>query len=330
MPLEKRIEVLSWLGQYMLSDDDAWQLTKELAINNNGWFTPGNIELATRNIATQYLDADKLNAWVASYPIQNVQQRHVGMVMAGNIPLVGFHDLLCGFIAGHKLSVKLSSKDTMLMKHLIDKMIEKEPSIAEQITIAEVLKGCDAYIATGSNNTARYFEQYFAKYPHIIRRNRTSVAVLDGNETEEELSLLADDIFSYFGLGCRNVTQVCIPQGYDLTKLIDACNKYSDLIYHHKYKNNFDYYLAIYLLNKVPYLSNNSMLVVQNDIPFSAVSVLHYRYYDDKADIIAELQNSGDIQCLVGKGLLPFGQAQNPGLADYADGVNTMQFLTGL
>ncbi len=330
LPLEKRIEVLSWLGQYMLSDDDTWQLTKELAINNNGWFTPGNIELATRNIATQYLDTDKLNAWVASYPVQNGHQKHVGMVMAGNIPLVGFHDLLCGFVAGHKLSLKLSSKDTMLMKHLIDKMIEKEPSIADQITIAEVLKGCDAYIATGSNNTARYFEQYFAKYPHIIRRNRTSVAVLDGTETEEELSQLADDIFSYFGLGCRNVTQVCVPQGYDLTKLIDACNKYADLIYHHKYKNNFDYYLAIYLLNKVPYLSNNSMLVVQNDIPFSAVSVLHYRYYDDKADIIAELQNSGDIQCLIGKDLLPFGQAQTPGLADYADGVDTMQFLTGL
>lgn len=330
LPLEKRIEVMSWLGQYMLSDDDTWQLTKELAINNNGWFTPGNIELATRNIATQYLDADKLNTWVASYPIKDAAPKHVGMVMAGNIPLVGFHDMLCGFIAGHKLSVKLSSKDTMLMKHLIDKMIEKEPSIAEQITIAEVLKGCDAYIATGSNNTARYFEQYFAKYPHIIRRNRTSVAVLDGSETEEELSLLADDIFSYFGLGCRNVTQVCVPQGYDLTRLIDACNKYSDLIYHHKYKNNFDYYLAIYLLNKVPYLSNNSMLVVQNEVPFSAVSVLHYRYYDDKADMIADLQNSGDIQCLVGKGLLPFGQAQNPGLADYADGVDTMQFLTGL
>jgi len=330
LPLEKRIEVLSWLGQYMLSDDDTWQLTKELAINNNGWFTPGNIELATSNIATQYLDADKLNTWVASYPMQNVRPGHVGMVMAGNIPLVGFHDLLCGFIAGHRLSVKLSSKDTMLMKHLIEKMAEKEPSIAEQITIAEVLKGCDTYIATGSNNTARYFEQYFAKYPHIIRRNRTSVAVLDGSETEEELSQLTDDIFSYFGLGCRNVTQVCIPQGYDITKLIDACNKYADLIYHHKYKNNFDYYLAIYLLNKVPYLSNNSMLVVQNDVPFSAVSVLHYRYYDDKADIIAELQNSGDIQCIVGKGLLPFGQAQNPGLADYADGVDTMQFLTGL
>jgi len=330
LPLEKRIEVLSWLGQYMLSDDDTWQLTKELAINNNGWFTPGNIELATRNIATQFLDADKLNTWAASYPVQSVQQKHVGMVMAGNIPLVGFHDLLCGFVSGHRLSVKLSSKDTMLLKHLIDKMVEKEPSIAEQITIAEVLKGCDAYIATGSNNTARYFEQYFAKYPHIIRRNRTSVAVLDGTETEEELSQLADDIFSYFGLGCRNVTQVCVPQGYDLTKLIDACNKYSDLIYHHKYKNNFDYYLAIYLLNKVPYLSNNSMLVVQNEVPFSAVSVLHYRYYDNKADIIAELQNSGDIQCLVGKGLLPFGQAQTPGLADYADGVDTMQFLTGL
>lgn len=330
LPLEKRIEVLGRLGQYMLSDDDTWQLTKELAVNNNGWFTPGNIELAANNIATQFLDADKLNAWVAQYPVQETNPKHVGIVMAGNIPMVGFHDLLCSFVAGHKLSIKLSSKDTMLMKHLIDEMIAMEPTIAEQITIAEMLKGCDAYIATGSNNTARYFEQYFAKYPHIIRRNRTSVAVLDGSETEEELSLLADDIFSYFGLGCRNVTQVCLPQGYDLTKLIDACNKYADLVNHHKYKNNFDYYLAIYLLNKVPYLSNNSMLVVENNVPFSAVSVLHYRFYDDKAAIVAELQNSDDIQCIVGKGLLPFGQAQNPGLADYADGVDTMQFLTGL
>jgi len=330
LPLEKRIEVLSWLGQYMLSDDDTWQLTKELAINNNGWFTPGNIELATRNIATQYLDADKLNTWVASYPVQNGQQKHVGMVMAGNIPLVGFHDLLCGFIAGHRLSVKLSSKDTMLMKHLIEKMAEKEPSIAAQITIAEVLKGCDAYIATGSNNTARYFEQYFAKYPHIIRRNRTSVAVLDGTETEGELSQLADDIFSYFGLGCRNVTQVCVPQGYDLTKLIDACNKYADLIYHHKYKNNYDYNLAIHILNNQYYMSNDSIILIENESSFSPISQLHYQYYTNEQEVRATLKNDENIQCIVSKKDIGFGGAQYPQVCDYADGIDTMKFLKEL
>lgn len=329
LSIDKRIGVLSQLGEYMLSNDSTWQDIQHRAMLANSWFTAGNIELSIKNIATSYLQKNKLLTWTKNYPTVTSPKK-LGIVMAGNIPLVGFHDFLCGFVSGHELFLKLSSKDEVLIRHLIQQLISFEPAIAKQVHIADILKGCDAYIATGSNNTARYFEQYFGKYPSIIRKNRTSVAILDGTETDEELSLLADDIFSYFGLGCRNVTQVCIPKGYDLTKLLKACDKYSDLILHHKYKHNFDYYLAIYLLNKVPCLTNDAVLLVENEIPFSAVSVLHYRYYDDIKALSDSLNNSEDIQCIVGHKHMPFGSAQCPNLNDYADGVDTMQFLSAL
>lgn len=326
---ERRIALMEQLRSYMLSDDETWQEMQYRAVQANAWFTPGSITMAVNNIADTFLQGDTLRAWIANYAVAT-QPKTVGIVMAGNIPLVGFHDFLCGFMSGHRLLLKLSSKDEVLLKHIIAKLTDWEPEVAAQVQVSDMLKNCDAYIATGSNNTARYFEQYFGKYPHIIRKNRTSVAVLDGSETAEELSLLADDIFSYFGMGCRNVTQVCVPQDYDLVQLIDACNKYDDIINHNKYKNNFDYYLAIYLLNKVPYLTNNSMLVVENALPFSAVSVLHYRRYADKEALVQELQTSNDIQCIVGHGQTPFGNAQCPTLSDYADGVDTMAFLSGL
>lgn len=324
-----RIALLERLGHYMQGQDEAWETAQLRAVQANGWFTPGHITQAIRSIASQFLQADALKAWIAPYPVATASKK-VGIVMAGNIPLVGFHDFLCGFMSGHHLVLKLSTKDEVLLKHLLQKLTEWEPAVAEQVTVADNLKGCDAYIATGSNNTARYFEQYFGKYPHIIRRNRTSVAVLDGSETEEELGRLADDIFTYFGLGCRNVTQVCVPQDYNMPRLMDACNKYADMIHHHKYKNNYDYYLAIYLLNRVPYLSNDSLLMVENALPFSAVSVLHYRRYNDKNALLQELGSSEDIQCIVGHGQTPFGAAQSPTLSEYADGVDTMAFLAGL
>jgi len=329
LSIEKRIDVLSRLGQYILSNDTGWQEAKHRALLANSWFTQGNIDLAIKSIAENFLQKNKLQTWLKNYPLIT-HPKKLGIVMAGNIPLVGFHDFLCGFVSGHQLFLKLSSKDEVLIRHLIQQMINYEPVIAQQIIIADMLKGCDAYIATGSNNTARYFEQYFGKYPNIIRKNRTSVAILDGTETEEELSLLADDIFSYFGLGCRNVTQVCIPKGYDLTKLITTCDKYGDLILHHKYKHNYDYYLAIYLLNRVPYLTNDTMLLVENEVPFSAVSVLHYKYYDDIDTITKSLTDSDDIQCIIGHNHLPFGSAQCPTLSDYADGIDTMKFLSVL
>jgi hypothetical protein len=250
--------------------------------------------------------------------------------MAGNIPLVGFHDFLCGFLSGHTIFMKLSSKDEVLLRHLIEKLIEWEPEVAAQIHIADNLKNCDAYIATGSNNTARYFEQYFGKYPHIIRKNRTSVAILEGDETEDELYALAKDVFTFYGLGCRNVTQVCVPRGYDFATLQQVFQRYDEYILHHKYKNNYDYHYAIYLLNRVPHISNGSLLMVENELPFSAVSVLHYRYYDDMQALARELEQRNDIQTIVGRGFTPFGAAQVPSLSDYADGVDTMAFLCSL
>jgi hypothetical protein len=216
------------------------------------------------------------------------------------------------------------------MRHLLGKLEAWMPEMKEQIAVAEMLKGCDAYIATGSNNTARYFEEYFGKYPSIIRRNRTSVAVLDGSESEDELHALGEDVFRYFGLGCRNVTQLCVPEGYDFQPLLRVFENWRWLNEHNKYRNNYDYHLALFLLNKVPYMDNGIVLLTENELPFSAVSVLHYRYYQHHAALLAALSASADIQAVVGHKALPFGAAQQPALGDYADGVDTMQFLCSL
>ncbi len=329
MDTNRRIALLAKLGQYMSEDGEEWAAVRQQAVVQNGWFTPEAIDLAVGNIAREYLEEDKLRDWLSHYSLP-ATPRKVGIVMAGNIPLVGFHDFLCGFLSGHRLLLKLSSKDTVLMAHLIKKLSEWEPAVLEQVHTAEMLKGCEAYIATGSNNSARYFEQYFGKYPSIIRRNRTSVAVLDGSESEADFAALGRDIFSYFGLGCRNVTQVCVPEGYDFIPLLRTLESWKPLNDHNKYRNNYDYHLAIYLLNRVPYFDNGVLLMVENALPFSAVSVLHYRYYKDETALLKELRNSADIQAIIGKGGLPFGTAQQPSLGDFADGVDTMAFLCGL
>jgi len=324
--LKQRIDLLCKLGEYMKSSSDEWLDTQDRAVQANAWFTQPHISLAVNNIADCFLRKSELDNWISFYNLpQNVKT--VGIVMAGNIPLVGFHDFLCGFISGHHLLLKLSSKDEVLLTHLIKKLEEWEPSVAGQVTISDRLNNCDAYIATGSNNTARYFEQYFGKYPNIIRRNRTSVAVLDGTETDDELALLADDVYLYYGLGCRNVTQICVPRGYNFEKLLHIFNRHNNYADLNKYKNNYDYHLAIYLLNRVPYMSNESLLMVENDLPFSAVSVLHYKFYDDKDKLIDELIVSNDIQAIIGNGFVPFGDSQKPSLSDYADGIDTMLFL---
>jgi len=325
---DKRIELMTKLGEYMLSDEESWLVSKERAVIMNAWFTPFNIDLAAQGIAQSFLQKDKLEQWLGNYPMP-AKSSKVGIVMAGNIPLVGFHDFLCGFMSGHELFLKLSSKDEVMLRHLVERLIAWEPELAEKIQIADRLNNCHAYIATGSNNTARYFEQYFSKYPHIIRRNRTSVAILTGDETDEELRALGKDVFTYFGLGCRNVTQICVPVGYDFSRLLEIFRAFNPME-HHKYKNNYDYHFAIYMLNRVPYLTNDSLLLVENDLPFSAVSVLHYRYYDDRKALIEELKNSSDIQTIVGRELTPFGTAQQPTLFDYADGVDIMAFLCSL
>lgn len=332
MNLQHRIELLDELGQYMLSDDDQWLQVKQRAERENSWFTWEFINLAIEGIAQNFLSKSALIHWTSSYviPSDNPRPHTVGVVMAGNIPLVGFHDLLSVFITGNKAHVKLSSRDQILIKHLVEKLASRDPEINELISFSEMIKGCDAYIATGSNNTAGYFEYYFGKYPNIIRRNRTSVAILNGEETKEELDLLAGDVYQYFGLGCRNVTKIYVPREYDFIPLLNSFRKYNHIADNHKYKNNYDYNLAIQILNKKFYMSNESLLLVEQSSIFSPISQLNYEFYDDYNGILKDLRSREDVQCLVGKGMISFGQAQRPLLTDYADGVDTIEFLMHL
>ena len=338
--LQSRILLMTKLGQYLSSNDENLIETIDSAHRANGWFTPEFVKLSLNNIAQYFLTEATLKDWIANYPkiaADQVSHKVVGIVMAGNIPLVGFHDFLCGFISGHQLKIKLSSKDTVLWQHIFAKLQEWSDQFGQQVATAEMLKGCNAYIATGSNNSARYFEFYFQKYPHIIRKNRSSVAVLDGTESTGNLEYLSDDVSQYFGLGCRNVTQIYVPKGYAFEPLLAAFNKYISHIDHNKFKNNYDYQLALYLLNKQYYMSNGHILLVESDSVYAPISVVHYQYYDDKEALIRELSKKDEVQCISVAGangadprLVNFGGNQKPGLSDYADGVDTMDFLANL
>ncbi|HET9058000.1 MAG TPA: acyl-CoA reductase [Chitinophagaceae bacterium] len=331
MNLQQRINLLTDIGQYILSKNPLWIEAKENASYHNGWFTPEFTDLAVKNIASKFLQADKLEKWIAHYHLDdNVKSQKIGVVMAGNIPLVGFHDFLCCFICGHKQVIKLSTKDEVLLKHLVEKMTEINEEIAELIKIAPQLKGCDAYIATGSDNSARYFEYYFSKYPAIIRKNRTSVAILDGSETPRDLENLADDIHQYFGLGCRNVTKIFVPEKYDFVPFLEAMKKYHYFVDHHKYRNNYDYHLTIYIMNNLYYMTNDSIVLLENKNVFSPIGTLHYEFYADKEHLHNTLAGNQHIQAIVGKEFNSFGQSQQPDLMDYADGIDTIQFLLSI
>ena len=325
MDLQKRIGLMARLGNYMLSSEPEWTAAKEKAYLQNNWFIPHFIDLATKNIAGEFLKEEALEQWVQPYnfPTTQPQPKNVGIVMAGNIPLVGFHDFLAVFISGHIQTIKLSSGDQVLLKHIVAKLTEWDSSVTDFVRFSEFLKGCDAYIATGSNNTSRYFQYYFDKYPNIIRRNRTSVAVLDGTETSDQLEKLADDVYLFFGRGCRNVTKLYVPRGFDFTPVLDVFNKYNYLAEHYKYKNNYDYQLALLILNKQYYMTNGSILLIEAASLFTPISRLNYEYYDSKPAVFEK----DSLQCTVGQGNVPFGQAQLPGLCDYADGINILQFL---
>lgn len=332
MILQERIQLMARLGEYMLGKDEAWMEVRERAYRENAWFIPEFQDLAIQQIATNFLQPDLLQQWAVDYGVKDTppNPHTVGIVMAGNIPLVGFHDFLAVFISGHPMVIKTSSKDEWLIKHLVKKLYEWEITIQNQVSFAEQLKGCDAYIATGSNNAGRYFEYYFGKYPNIIRKNRTSVAVLDGSETKEELSLLADDIQRYFGLGCRNITQLYVPESYDFVPVLHELKRYEYLMDYHKYKHNYDYHLALLIMGNKYYMNNDSLVLTENISPFSPVSQVHYQFYKDKEALTKMLSENQDIQCVVGHGFIPIGQAQSPGLTDYADGVDTMAFLQHL
>lgn len=330
MKLQNRVELLLTLADYLSNDTEEWKEVKERAGIRNNWFTSEFIDIAVKNIVQEFLQKEKLTAWTNHYHLDdNIGGKNIGIVMAGNIPLVGFHDFLCVFISGHKQTIKLSSKDDLMLRHIIDKMIEWQPSTKDYVLFAEMLKGCDAYIATGSNNSARYFDYYFGKYPSIIRRNRTSVAIIKGNETTEELERLSDDIHTFFGLGCRNVTKIFVPQQYDFVPLLNSFHNYKHLRDHNKYSNNYDYNLSIQLMNNRFYMTDGSTLLVESEQVFSPISQLNYSFYDVSENPAALLRNNEEIQCIAGTDIL-FGKAQTPSLTDYADGVDTMQFLLTL
>lgn len=331
MNIKERLNLLVKLGDYLLMNTDELQLVKEKAKQQNPWFTAAFVDLAIKNIAESFLKKDLLEKWIAQYNIEeNVQPKKVGIIMAGNIPLVGFHDFLCVFVSGHIAVIKPSSKDDVLIKHLSKKIIERNAEAENYILFAENLKGCDAYIATGSNNSSRYFEYYFGKYPNIIRKNKTSVAILKGDESENDLQFLADDIQQYFGMGCRNVTHLFIPLHYDCVPLLDALKKYDYFKDFHKYKNNYDYQLALLILNHKFYMTNESIILTENESVFAPVSQLNYSFYDDIKNVEESLAANENVQCIVGKNFISFGKSQSPSLTDYADGIDTLQFLKQL
>ena len=330
MKLQNRIEILLQLRTYLVQNSEEWQNVKHTASIHNGWFTPEFIDLAVQNIVDQFLEKDNLMAWVNHYHlIDAVTPKNVGIVMAGNIPMVGFHDFLCVFISGHYQTIKLSAKDDVLLKHLIQKMYSWDVTVQNYISFAPMLKGCDAYIATGSNNSARYFDYYFSKYPSIIRKNRTSVAILNKDESEETLEKLSDDIHAFFGLGCRNVTKIYVPEGYDFVPLLNSFHLYKYFGDHHKYRNNYDYNLSIQIMNNRFYMTNESTLLVENESVFSPISQLNYSFYSDKELLLSTLKENHEIQCIAGTEI-SFGKVQSPGLTDYADGIDTIQFLLTL
>jgi hypothetical protein len=328
--LEERLQLLEKLRSH-LEDVEAWQDAKEKAYAENGWFLPAFIELAVSNISNLLLQPGSLRRWVENYGIPSFLQhpKIIGIVTAGNIPLVGFHDFLCGFVSGHKLLIKTSSKDNALITYIVNKLSEWNAGVNEQVVFAERLTGCDAYIATGSNNTGRYFEYYFRNYPSIIRKNRTSVAVLNGSESQPDLQGLSDDMLQYFGFGCRNVSKLYVPEGYDFIPLLGALDKYKWMEDVSKFKNNYDYNLSLHILNNQYYMTNGTLLLVENKSIFSPISQVNFEYYQPGFTPAIPIENN-EIQCIIGGGNLPFGSAQSPSLTDYADGEDTMKFLAGL
>lgn len=339
MTISQRVNSLVLLGK-QLSDLSSPELSdiSEKAATDNPWFTVENIKSSLASIRDQYLTEVALDTLITQYKVDdNIVSKKIGLILAGNIPMVGFHDILCCYLTGHVSIIKYSEKDKILIPFLLHQLAEIDSKSKDYFIAAEKLTGYDAAIATGSNNTATHFRYYFGHVPHIIRQNRNSIAVLSGNETGEQLLALGKDIFSYFGLGCRNVSKIFVPKGYPLRRLFEVFEAYKDIVYHNKYKNNYDYNVALFLLNKENFLHNDMLILKESEQIISRIGSLHYHYYQSM-DMLTEwiTHHSSEIQCVVSSMNIPgvdtvdFGQAQCPSIDTYADGVDTMQFLLGL
>ncbi|MCB0401506.1 MAG: acyl-CoA reductase [Flavobacteriales bacterium] len=350
MELEKRINAFSKLGMFLgqfvhgiaeqelseinarFYDDFNALIDRQRAFN--AWFDRESVLKAIGAISGQ-LTPEKLNAWLAPYSLPE-GHKTIGVIMAGNIPLVGFHDYLSVLIAGHKLQAKLSAEDGTLLKKVSEVLMEMEPAFQDRIQFVERLSRFDAVIATGSNNTARYFNQYFGKYPHIIRKNRNSVAVIHADDEVEDIKKLAPDVFDYYGLGCRNVSKLYLPENFPVNRIFEAFYDWSDVVENNKYVNNYEYNKAVYLMGSNQLLDNNFVLLKEDSGLSSPVGVLHYEYYRSLNELKQHLASlKDDLQCIVSgdkhaDGYLNFGEAQCPALSDYADGVDTIAFLSAL
>ncbi|MCL2417275.1 MAG: hypothetical protein FWD02_05000 [Bacteroidales bacterium] len=335
------VKLGSFLNEQLCSENAEFTNVLTRANQKNPWFTKENIRFALHAVVLD-LEEKNLNSWTSHYPflynvetqcIASLRQKTIAVIMAGNLPLVGFRDFLAVLISGHKILCKLSSKDSILLRFLAKKLIQIEPKFAERICFTEhVTKGFDAVIATGGNHTAGHFYECFSKYPHIIRGHRNSCAILDGSETPDELQGLFEDMFRYFGLGCRNVTKLLLPQNYDFQPLIEVVRSQKDLYeslgQHHLYQNNFRYQKIVSALNSQETIDTNVFLLIENSSLTPPISVVHYEYYLDLTEVKKSLEvQKNQIQCIISHTDTPLGHAQKPTLFDYADGIDTMEFL---
>lgn len=341
MTLKQRIagfvEVGSFIGRHLTGDRRSSELQLheglekviELAHAHNNWFVPNFVKNAISNIAG-FLKEDELKRFCSA--IEEKDPKTVAIICAGNVPMVGFHDILCVLLTGHKALIKMSGDDDVLLPFFLKLLTHYEPGLESSIFFADgKLSRFDAVIATGSDNTASHLKYYFGKYPNIIRKSRTSVAVLDGSETKEQLKLLGEDIFLYFGLGCRNVSKLLVPRGYRFDDFFESIVDFGFVVNNKKYGNNYDYHRAIYLLESIPFLDNNFLMIKESNDLYSPVGVLFYDFYDSNNDVKSYLEtNKERIQCVVGNGYVNFGYSQKPVITDFADNINTLEFLVTL
>ncbi len=333
---EERVDSLVKLGHRLTdSTDEVLSEIISKAKLENAWFTQHSVELALEGVVSSYLNEALLRDWAKSYESVNTDVKNVGLILAGNIPLVGFHDLMCVYLAGHRALVKYSSKDKVLITYILGLLSEFDDSVVDRIVFIDRLKDYDAVIATGSNTSSKYFEEYFGHVPHIIRKNRNGIAVIHGDETKEDIVKLGEDIFTYFGLGCRNVSKLYVPEGYKFDFLLSTLHDhYKEIVYHHKYMNNFEFNHALFMLNKENFLMSGELLVKEATEIASRIASVNYEHYPDILWLESNIEEHiEEIQCVVSKhpvGDVDFfhlGQAQRPSLSDYADGVDTMKFL---
>jgi len=330
---QQRINAFVKLGELLQRQPEDLTQIIHLAQHKNPWYTIKNVEKALHAISSN-LSVKKLNYWLQDYPDLE-STKTVGLILAGNIPLVGFHDILCVLISGFKAKIKLSSDDAGLTTYVLNRLKQIEPAFEASFEIVDRLKDFDLVIATGSNNTARYFDYYFGAKPHIIRRNRNSIAVITGKESAAQLQALGHDIFDYFGLGCRSVSKIFVPKDYNVSHFFEGIADFKDVADHYKYNNNYDYNKSIYLINGDKHFDNGFLLLKQDERTASPLSVVYYEEYNSLGDVENELnQQAENIQCVVSEVQLNiqspvfhFGESQCPALNDYADGMNTLNFL---